>query len=85
VVSNLNDKLLWWMSLNSTEKKNKNYMSRLVLETEALIVEESKQWSASSGSDNKKKDEDKGNEKNNDKVNDKINAKGNEKMKEANE
>jgi len=69
------------MSLNSTEKKNKNYMSRLVLETEALIVEESKQWSASSGSDNKKKDEDKGN----DKINAKGNAKGNDEMKEANE
>jgi hypothetical protein len=37
-------------------------MSRLVLETEALIVEESKQWSASSGSD-KKNDEDKNDEK----------------------
>jgi len=71
VVSNLNDKLLWWMSLNSTEKKNKSYISRLVLETEALIIEESKQWSASSGSDNKKKDEEKGNDKINDKMKDK--------------
>jgi len=71
VVSNLNDKLLWWMSLNSTEKKNKSYISRLVLETEALIIEESKQWSASSGSDNKKKDEEKGNDKIDDKMKDK--------------
>lgn len=71
MVSNLNDKLLWWMSLNSTEKKNKTYISRLVLETEALIIEESKQWSASSGSDNKKKDEEKGNDKINDKMKDK--------------
>jgi len=71
VVSNLNDKLLWWMSLNSTEKKNKSYISRLVLETEALIIEESKQWSASSGSDNKKKDEEKGNDKIDDKMKEK--------------
>jgi len=71
VVSNLNDKLLWWMSLNSTEKKNKTYISRLVLETEALIIEESKQWSASSGSDNKKKDEEKGNDKIDDKMKEK--------------
>jgi len=59
------------MSLNSTEKKNKTYISRLVLETEALIIEESKQWSASSGSDNKKKDEEKGNDKIDDKMKDK--------------
>lgn len=60
-------------------------MSRLVLETEALIVEESKQWSATSGSVNKKKDEEKGNEekgnieKGNVAVKDKTNV-GNEKM-----
>jgi len=56
-------------------------MSRLVLETEALIVEESKQWSATSGSDNKKKDEEKGNEeKGNGAIKDKTNVVGNEKM-----
>jgi len=49
----LNDKLLWWMSLNSTEKKNKTYISKLVVDTENLIIEESKQWSASSGSSSK--------------------------------
>lgn len=55
-------------------------MSRLVLETEALIVEESKQWSATSGSDNKKKDEEKGNETGNVVGKEKTNEIGNEKM-----
>lgn len=52
------------MSLNRTEKNNRDYVNRLILETENVIVEESRKWLASSVAI--KNDKDKVEDKDND-------------------
>jgi len=44
----LNEKLHWWMSLNKTEKNNRNTISKLVIDSELMILGESKTWLTSS-------------------------------------
>lgn len=46
----MNDNLVWWMSLSRTEKNNRMYVEKLVIDTENLIVEENRKWLGSSQS-----------------------------------
>lgn len=48
MINNLNENLVWWMSLNRTEKNNREQVCRLILDSENLIVEEIRKWLATS-------------------------------------